>query len=145
MAAGSRSIHDLMAIMEQSALCFRQVMGQASQRPAPPPTVTGLHVHDSQASLRAQQAGEKLASLHALALACKRNQTPGFLACSCSCLQTQSKARLPCMPFALLAHSLELVATLLACCVFAILPTKAADMLSSSAYAVFPLHSAARS
>lgn len=43
VAAGSRSIQDLMAALKQSAQRFRQVMGPDSKRPAPPPTVTGPH------------------------------------------------------------------------------------------------------
>ena len=39
--AGAKSIQDLMIALKQSAARFRQVMGPQSQRPLPPPTVTG--------------------------------------------------------------------------------------------------------
>lgn len=39
--AGSKSIQDLMIALKRSAARFRQVMGPQSQRPLPPPNVTG--------------------------------------------------------------------------------------------------------
>ena len=42
--AGSKSIQDLMIALKRSAARFRQVMGPQSQRPLPPPNVTGKSV-----------------------------------------------------------------------------------------------------